>query len=224
MCFVVTGCKCKLIKNSLYFTVSSTSVASDIGIKSTVFSPQVPTSNIDTLTTFQRSGQHEVKRISPSAKKLTETKSKSLKTDDLLSGLSENKIIDMPVSEFNLFLEKLPEEQAKYVRDVRRRGKNKEAARICRKRKIDAIDDIDDELEMMKDEKKRVLEERSAILEETAVLKSKISELENSVFSSMRDENGQPLSSLEYSMFQGSNGAVYVGKTIADKKNNQERS
>ena len=157
------------------------------------------------------------KSESPTPKKVIATKSKSMRSDDLPNGVSEQKIIEMPVSEFNIFVEKLSEEEAKVVREVRRRGKNKEAARICRKRKIEVIGSLGDELEMMQSEKKRILEERRAILEETASLKSKIKELENSVISSLKDENGRPLSTLEYSIFQGPNGAVYVGKTISNK-------
>lgn len=140
-----------------------------------------------------------------------------MRNDALPFGLSEQKIIEMPVSEFNIFVEKLSEEEAKLVREVRRRGKNKEAARICRKRKFEVIDSLGDDLELMKDEKKRVLEEQRAILEETSSLKSKIKELESSVISSLKDESGRPLSPLEYSIFQGPNGAMYVGKTISNK-------
>lgn len=177
-----------------------------------------PTRKANTLPTFQTNEKPKAKRHSSTSKEVT-TKSKLMRNDNMPFGVSEQKVVEMPVSEFNIFVEKLSEEEANFVREVRRRGKNKEAARICRKRKIEVIDSLGDELELMKNEKRRILEEQRAILEETATLKSKIKELESSVISSLRDENGRPLSPFEYSIFQGPNGATYVGKTISNKDN-----
>ncbi|EDO33972.1 predicted protein, partial [Nematostella vectensis] len=144
--------------------------------------------------------------------------------DSLDIGVSEEKIVEMSVAEFTTFLEKLSDAQAKYVRDVRRRGKNKEAARICRKRKMDAIETLDDEITRLKQQRQSMFDERKDLQQETAELKRKISELESSLFSSFRDDNGRPLSSEEYSLFQGSDGAVFLGKNIASKEKKKEKS
>lgn len=128
--------------------------------------------------------------------------------------VSEERLIDMSVNDFNELVEKLTEEDAQYARDIRRRGKNKEAARLCRKRKMEAISGLDDELGSLQAQRAKVLEERKKLQEETNLWKNKLSELEGFVFKSLRDDNGQPLSSTEYSLFQGSNGNVYVGKNI----------
>jgi len=145
-------------------------------------------------------------------------------TSSAVVDISDDDIVDMGVNEFNTYVESLTEEQAKYVRDVRRRGKNKEAARVCRKRKLEVIDDLEGELKKLKLEKQMVLDERRAILEETATLKAKINELETSVFSSFRDDNGRPLSRNEYSLFQGANGTMYIGKTIESNNNKEQKS
>lgn len=54
---------------------------------------------------------------------------------------SNEKIVNLPVEEFNELLAKhqLSEAQLALVRDIRRRGKNKMAAQNCRKRKLDTI-------------------------------------------------------------------------------------
>ena len=127
---------------------------------------------------------------------------------------SEDEIVDMTISEFNTFLETLPEPQAQKARDVRRRGKNKVAARLCRKRKIELVADIEEDIDSLKQKKEEILKERKKLHDENSYYKNKINELQDHLFRSLRDESGKPLSSKEYSLFQGANGSVYVGKNI----------
>ena len=60
-------------------------------------------------------------------------------------------IIDLPMDEFNDLLSKheLTEEQLTLCRDIRRRGKNKVAARNCRKRKMDTIDELQSQVDQV---------------------------------------------------------------------------
>lgn len=60
-----------------------------------------------------------------------------------------------PMDEFQDFCneKKLTEEQINILKDIRRRGKNKIAAQNCRKRKIDMIDQLKDDLENRKAER-----------------------------------------------------------------------
>ncbi|XP_068715896.1 uncharacterized protein [Montipora capricornis] len=127
---------------------------------------------------------------------------------------SEDEIVDMTISEFNTFLETLPEPQAQRARDIRRRGKNKVAARLCRKRKIELVADIEEDIDSLKQKKEEILKERKKLHDENSYYKNKINELQDHLFRSLRDESGKPLSSKEYSLFQGANGSVYVGKNI----------
>ena len=127
---------------------------------------------------------------------------------------SEDEIVDMSISEFGSFLETLSDADAQKARDIRRRGKNKVAARLCRKRKIELVSDIEVDIETLRKNKEDIIKERKKLQAENAYYKNKISELEDHLFQSLRDESGRPLSSKEYSLFQGANGSIYVGKNI----------
>jgi nuclear factor erythroid 2 len=54
----------------------------------------------------------------------------------------------------------LGENQLSLIRDIRRRGKNKVAAQNCRKRKLDQIISLADEVKEMKMRKERLLADR----------------------------------------------------------------
>lgn len=127
---------------------------------------------------------------------------------------SEDEIVDMNISEFNTFLETLSEAEAQKARDIRRRGKNKVAARLCRKRKIELVVDIEDDIDTLRRKKEEILKERKKLQAENSFYKNKISELQDHLFKSLRDDSGRPLSPKEYSLFQGANGSIYVGKNI----------
>jgi len=57
-------------------------------------------------------------------------------------------MIDSSVEHFNELLSKhkLSEAQNQLIRDIRRRGKNKLAAQNCRKRKLEVIQTVEDEV------------------------------------------------------------------------------
>lgn len=136
---------------------------------------------------------------------------------------SEDEIVDMSISEFSSFLETLPEAEAQKVRDIRRRGKNKVAARLCRKRKIEVVSDIESDIDDLRKQKEEIIKQRQKLQAENAYYKNKISELQDRLFKSLRDEAGQPLSSKDYSLFQGANGSIYVGKNI-DSESRKKKS
>ena len=127
---------------------------------------------------------------------------------------SDARIINMPVDEFNIFVEELSEVEAKYARDLRRRGKNKEAARTCRKRKLEVIDGLEEEVMQMKAQKQKILDDRKKLRAENLALKDRVTELQQDVLNSLRDDNGQPLSAKDYSLFQGEDGNVFVAKNL----------
>lgn len=89
-------------------------------------------------------------------------------------GIQDEELIQMPVSRFNELVLSLPPEQSNLAKDIRRRGKNKQAARLCRKRKIDTISALEQTITQMQDEKSKLLNEQKDILEEIAELKSNI--------------------------------------------------
>lgn len=88
------------------------------------------------------------------------------------------------MDEFNERLSKydLSENQLSLIRDIRRRGKNKVAAQNCRKRKLDQIISLADEVKDMKMRKERFLRERELALSERRRVRDKFAELYRHVF------------------------------------------
>jgi len=83
-------------------------------------------------------------------------------TDEDMAGITK-----MGMEEFNEYCQRrhFSEEQIQYMRDVRRKGKNKIAAQNCRKRKIENIEELEKKVEqgkavlMEKQKKNRKMEE-----------------------------------------------------------------
>lgn len=80
--------------------------------------------------------------------------------------ISVDEIINLPIDDFNKKVSnyELNEPQFALIRDIRRRGKNKVAARNCRKRKLDQIMDLEKELNLLRDEKSELKAERHRML------------------------------------------------------------
>ena len=60
-------------------------------------------------------------------------------------------VIESSVEQFNELLSKhqLSDAQNQLIRDIRRRGKNKLAAQNCRKRKLEVIQTVEDEVSIV---------------------------------------------------------------------------
>ncbi|XP_071451948.1 segmentation protein cap'n'collar [Hetaerina americana] len=121
-------------------------------------------------------------------------------------------IINLPMDEFNERLSKhdLTEAQLGLIRDIRRRGKNKVAAQNCRKRKLDQILSLADEVRRMRDRKDKLLRDRDTMLEQHRLAKEKFSRLYRHVFQALRDPEGRPYSQFEYSLQQSADGTVLL--------------
>lgn len=98
--------------------------------------------------------------------------------------LSVHDIINLPMDEFNERLSKydLNEPQLTLIRDIRRRGKNKVAAQNCRKRKLDQILSLADEVRDMRDRKHRLISERDFMIAERQRVKDKFAQLYRHIF------------------------------------------
>lgn len=116
------------------------------------------------------------------------------------------------MDEFNERLSKydLSENQLSLIRDIRRRGKNKVAAQNCRKRKLDQIISLADEVKDMKMRKDRFLREREMLFTERRRIKDKFAALYRHVFTNLRDPDGNPYSSYQYSLQQSADGSVVL--------------
>lgn len=125
---------------------------------------------------------------------------------------SNEKIINLPVEEFNELLAKyhLNEDQMSLIRDIRRRGKNKMAAQNCRKRKLDTILNLEQGVQDLRRDKSRLLKEKMEFIKSIRQMKQKVQNLYQEVFAQLRDEEGRPYSASEYSLQYGPDGSVLL--------------
>lgn len=125
---------------------------------------------------------------------------------------SNDKIVNLPVEEFNELLAKhhLSEAQLALIRDIRRRGKNKMAAQNCRKRKLETIINLEQGVQDLRRDKARLLKEKMEFIRSIRQLKQKMQSLCQEVFSQLRDEEGRPFPPSEYCLQYGADGSVLI--------------
>ncbi|XP_056391274.1 nuclear factor erythroid 2-related factor 2 isoform X2 [Hyla sarda] len=125
---------------------------------------------------------------------------------------SVDKIVNLPVDDFNVLMSKhqFNEAQLALIRDIRRRGKNKVAAQNCRKRKMENIVELETDLDKLKNEKEKLLAEKGEYDSSLRLLKKQLGTLYMDVFSNLRDEDGNPYSPKEYSLQQTKDGNVFL--------------
>ncbi|XP_010167238.1 nuclear factor erythroid 2-related factor 2 isoform X2 [Antrostomus carolinensis] len=122
------------------------------------------------------------------------------------------KIINLPVDDFHEMMskEQFNEAQLALIRDIRRRGKNKVAAQNCRKRKLENIVELKQDLSNLKDEKEKLLKEKGEHDKSLRQMKQQLTTLYLEVFSMLRDEDGKSYSPSEYSLQQTRDGNVFL--------------
>uniref|UniRef100_A0A8C8S8S8 Nuclear factor, erythroid 2 n=1 Tax=Pelusios castaneus TaxID=367368 RepID=A0A8C8S8S8_9SAUR len=122
------------------------------------------------------------------------------------------KIVNLPVDDFNELVSKyqLTEPQLALIRDIRRRGKNKVAAQNCRKRKLENIVQLEQDLEQLGRERQRLLRDRGEVDKTLGLMKQKLGQLYREVFLMLRDEAGNPYSPDEYSLQLTTEGGVFL--------------
>ncbi|XP_053327724.1 nuclear factor erythroid 2-related factor 2 [Spea bombifrons] len=125
---------------------------------------------------------------------------------------SVEKIVNLPVDDFNAMMSKhqFNEAQLALIRDIRRRGKNKVAAQNCRKRKMENIVELESDLDKLKYEKEKLLAEKGEYNNSLHQLKKQIGSLYMEVFGKLRDDDGKPYSSSEYSLQQTKDGNIFL--------------
>lgn len=152
-------------------------------------------------------------------------------------------IINLPMDEFNERLSKydLSESQLSLIRDIRRRGKNKVAAQNCRKRKLDQITSLAEEVTEMKKRKERLLRERDMAQKDRLRVKDKYAALYRhvtnvsiffllilfkvqtfifiSILQNLRDADGNPCSSNQYNLqLSGEGNIILVPRTLENSQ------
>ena len=123
-------------------------------------------------------------------------------------------LVEMPVEKFNEIIKQLDVVRQHIVKDERRKGKNKLAARNCRKRKMDVIDTLDTGVSILEQQREDLLKEREQILEETRQIKRKTEWLNNYIIEQMRDSNGVSYNTRDFSLKYTSDGNVYVVPSV----------
>lgn len=131
-----------------------------------------------------------------------------------------DKIINLPVDDFNELLTQytLTDTQLALVRDIRRRGKNKVAAQNCRKRKLESIIHLERELSQLQAQREHLAQERLEFQRSLAFVKRRFTDLYAEVFSHLRDEDGQPYSTDDYSLQQTPDGKIYLVPHTMEKR------
>ncbi|XP_026102929.1 endoplasmic reticulum membrane sensor NFE2L1-like isoform X2 [Carassius auratus] len=136
---------------------------------------------------------------------------------------SNEKIINLPVEEFNELLAKhhLNEDQLSLIRDIRRRGKNKMAAQNCRKRKLDTILKLEEGVQDLQREKAQLLKEKMEYCKCIRQTKQKVQSLSQELFAQLRDEEGRPYSASEYFLQYGTDGVLLMPRNMTTEQSNK---
>jgi len=126
--------------------------------------------------------------------------------------ISNEDITNLPMDEFNERISKydLTEVQLTTIKDIRRRGKNKVAAQNCRKRKLDQITHLANEVQTVKSRKSRIMEESEYLTESLRKAKQGFASLYHHVFQHLTDESGRPMSVEDYRLERTADGKAVV--------------
>ncbi|XP_044306690.1 nuclear factor erythroid 2-related factor 3 [Varanus komodoensis] len=125
---------------------------------------------------------------------------------------SVSDIVTLPVGPFNSLLANyyLTDNQLALIRDIRRRGKNKVAAQNCRKRKLDAIMNLKDDVCHLQAQKERLKKEKAQCNQSINNIKQKLNDLCWDIFSGLKDDQGRHVNPNQCTMHCSSNGTVLI--------------
>ncbi|XP_021545476.1 nuclear factor erythroid 2-related factor 3 isoform X1 [Neomonachus schauinslandi] len=125
---------------------------------------------------------------------------------------SVDEIVRMPVDSFNNMLSRhyLTDLQVSLIRDIRRRGKNKVAAQNCRKRKLDIILNLEDDLCNLQAKKEILKRERAQYNKAINTMRQKLHDLYHDIFSRLRDDDGRPVSPNQYVLQCSQDGSILI--------------
>ncbi|XP_074051611.1 nuclear factor erythroid 2-related factor 3 [Macrotis lagotis] len=125
---------------------------------------------------------------------------------------SVDEIVSMPVDSFNSVLAKslLTDTQVSLLRDIRRRGKNKVAAQNCRKRKLDVILSLEEDVCKLRAKRESLKLDRAQYSKSLHLMKQKLHDLYQDVFSRLRDDQGRPVNPNLYALHCGQDGSILI--------------
>jgi len=159
--------------------------------------PKLEPSLLEEPSTSRRRNISESSGYSSMTEEMTRSESSARCRDEILARKMKlpfkvADIINSPVDSFNELLTRpgLSPEQIKVCHDIRRRGKNKVAARNCRKRKMDTIDELQSQVDQVRRRREELLRAREELEAERARWSSKLSYLEETVLTGIGKELG----------------------------------
>ncbi|XP_031237752.1 nuclear factor erythroid 2-related factor 3 isoform X2 [Mastomys coucha] len=125
---------------------------------------------------------------------------------------SVDEIVRMPVDSFNSMLSRhyLTDLQVSLIRDIRRRGKNKVAAQNCRKRKLDIILNLEDDICNLQAKKEALKNEQTQCNKAIDIIRQKLHDLYHDVFNRLRDDQGRPVNPSHYALQYNHDGTVLI--------------
>uniref|UniRef100_A0A8C4XS76 Nuclear factor, erythroid 2 like 3 n=1 Tax=Falco tinnunculus TaxID=100819 RepID=A0A8C4XS76_FALTI len=125
---------------------------------------------------------------------------------------SDDEIVSMPMDSFKTLLAKnhLTDTQVLLLRDIRRRGKNKVAAQNCRKRKLNAILSLEEDVCNLQTQKESLKKEHSQCSRSIRQMKQKLNNLYRDICSRLRDNQGRPVNPRQYVICCHSDSSVFI--------------
>ena len=110
--------------------------------------------------------------------------------------VTRDKLVSMPVEEFNQLLEvaHLAEIEVAFMKEWRRRGKNKAAAQVARKRKREELTDLDGDVEELRQQREGLQRRYDQLRSHIATLKENAMAAEDSIYSRYSLKQGQAVS------------------------------
>lgn len=110
--------------------------------------------------------------------------------------LTRDKLITMPVEEFNQLLEEavITEIEVAFMKEWRRRGKNKAAAQVARKRKREEVSGLDEEVHMLRQQKVELEKKYDRLRSRVESLKERSLAAEDALFQKQSKVLMEPIS------------------------------
>lgn len=135
-------------------------------------------------------------------------------------------IINLPVEEFNQLLLKyhLTDAQLTLIRDIRRRGKNKMAAQICRRRKLDVLVGLERSMDGLRCHRARLLRENAEISRSVRGMKQRLNSLYQEVCERLREEQGSLCSDYGFGLEEDGNSSVGLVSRRSDSHSRRKLS
>lgn len=127
--------------------------------------------------------------------------------------ITREKLISMPVEEFNRLLDLagLNDIEVAFMKEWRRRGKNKMAAMVARKRKRDELSDLDVEVEQLRKQKAGLKLKYDRLRSDIVALKERTRAAEDRVYQKYSRQSGVPVSRDSHVIHVDKAGKVLLG-------------